>query len=79
VAEQIGLRRSWFQGDSTFAHYDLTRSKRDLALQAGAQPIELSEIPDDVLMRTEDGSYERRCDRIARRERQPQEQGGAGG
>jgi Protein of unknown function (DUF4031) len=70
MADRIGLRRSWFQGNSTFAHYDLTASKRRLALAAGAQHIELGEIPHDVLMRREDGEFERRCDRIARRERE---------
>ena len=66
IAERIGLKRAWFQ-DRTFAHYDLTASKRTLALAAGAIPIELGEIPDDVLMRCKDGTYERRCDRKARR------------
>lgn len=68
MADRLGLKRAWFQGDTTFAHYDLTASKRKLAVAAGAVEIELGELPDDVLMRREDGSYERRCDRIARRE-----------
>lgn len=67
LAASIGLKRSWFQGQSTFAHYDLTRSKRKLALERGATDIEIGEIPDDVLMRCKDGSYERRNDRQARR------------
>lgn len=68
MADRIGLRRSWFQGDKTFAHYDLTASKRALAVAAGAVEIELGDLPDDVLMlNRKDGSYERRCDRIARR------------
>lgn len=66
-AALLGLKRAWFQGRSTFAHYDLTASKRLLALRHGAVKIELGAIPDDVLMRCKDGSYERRCDRIARR------------
>jgi hypothetical protein len=66
MADRIGLRRSWFQGRSTFAHYDLTASKRRLALDAGARPIDLGEIPDDILMLREPGTYERRCDRDAR-------------
>lgn len=67
MAARIGLKRAWFQGDKTFAHYDLTASKRALAVAAGAVEIETGELPDDVLMRSDDGSFERRCDRIARR------------
>lgn len=67
MAEHIGLRRSWFQGQSTFAHYDLTAPKRALAVAAGAVEIGLGEIPDDVLMRCEDGTHEPRHERMARR------------
>jgi hypothetical protein len=67
MADRIGLKRAWFQGDKTFAHYDLTASKRKLAVAAGAVEIELGDIPDDVLVRNQDGTYERRGDRIARR------------
>jgi hypothetical protein len=35
-AESIGLRRSWFQARSSTPHYDLTPSKRALAVQKGA-------------------------------------------
>lgn len=34
-AESIGLRRVWFQ-DARVPHYDLTRSRRDMAIVAGA-------------------------------------------
>ena len=68
MADRIGLRRAWFQGDKTFPHYDLTASKRALAVAAGAVEIEMGELPDDVLMLNRaDGTYERRCDRLARR------------
>jgi hypothetical protein len=63
-AGRLGLRRSWFQGDTTFAHYDLTASKRKLALEKGATHIEMGEIPDDVLVRCKDGTpqlYEAVC------------------
>lgn len=66
AAADLGLKRSWFQ-DKTFAHYDLTRSKRVLAVANGAVEIELGELPDDVLMRCSDGTYEQRSDRMARR------------
>lgn len=67
MADRIGLKRDWFQGHTTFAHYDVQRRKRALAVAAGAVEIGFAELPDDVLMRCKDGSYERRCDRIARR------------
>lgn len=69
MARKIGLRREWFQDDSTFAHYDLTASKRALAIGKGAIQIGLGEIPDDVLMRCSDGSYEQRSERMKRRRR----------
>lgn len=67
VAAAIGLKREWFQSETTFAHYDLTASKRALALQHGAVEVALGEFPDDVLMRCSDGSYETRAERRARR------------
>jgi hypothetical protein len=68
MAAKIGLKREWFQGGKTFAHYDVQRRKRALAVAAGAIEIGLGELPDDVLMlRRADGTYERRCDRLARR------------
>lgn len=70
MADRIGLKHEWFQGHTTFAHYDLTAAKRALAVAAGAVEVGLGELPDDVLMRRRDGTYERRCDRIARRDRE---------
>lgn len=38
-AARLGLKRSWFQtkeGRPDYDHYDLTRSKRDMALRFGA-------------------------------------------
>lgn len=52
-AASIGLRRSWFQtrpGRPWNDHYDLTRTRRDAAILAGA-------IPEAV----EDGSARRRA------------------
>lgn len=67
MARQIGLKREWFQDDSTFAHYDLTASKRRLAVQAGAVEIEENVIPDDVLMLDRiTGRYEQRAERMTR-------------
>lgn len=56
MARRIGLRRAWFQ-DKRYPHYDLTASKRELALKHGAVPIGLGEIPADVIMRDPDGTY----------------------
>lgn len=50
MARRIGLKRAWFQ-DKTFPHYDLTRSKRQSAIESGAMPIEFGTIPDDALHR----------------------------
>jgi hypothetical protein len=36
VAEAIGLKRSYFQNHKWFPHYDLTPSKRLLAIEQGA-------------------------------------------
>ena len=35
-AERIGLRREWFQNTRGCPHYDLTPSRREAALAAGA-------------------------------------------
>lgn len=39
MADKIGMRRSWFQGrpNHVHAHYDLTKSRRALALSLGAK------------------------------------------
>lgn len=67
-AARLGLRRSWFQGSSTYPHYDLTASKRAQAVGDGAVEIEAGEIPEDVLMLVRDaGTYETRAARMARR------------
>ena len=36
LAAKIGMRREWFQDHPLAPHYDLTASKRDKALAAGA-------------------------------------------
>ena len=45
LAEQIGVRRAWFQERPVLYHYDLmAESKRRLARQAGAQSITAREL-----------------------------------
>lgn len=36
LAKMIGLQRKWFQDRKHFPHYDLTPSKREAAIAAGA-------------------------------------------
>ena len=40
-AERIGMRRAWFQKHPTLPHYDLTPSRRRLAVQNGATQVVL--------------------------------------
>lgn len=40
VAMLIGVDRRWFQGD----HYDISMTKRELAIQYGARPITLRQL-----------------------------------
>lgn len=35
-ADRLGMRRSWFQSHPLAPHYDLTASRRELALRLGA-------------------------------------------
>lgn len=43
LAARIGLRRDWFQGDPAHPwpkqHYDVTKTKREAAIRAGAVPV----------------------------------------
>jgi AraC-like DNA-binding protein len=55
-AQQLGLRRSYFQR-KRLAHYDLTRSKRAMALELDATEIGMGEIPDDCLEMNVRGVY----------------------
>lgn len=43
-AQQIGLKRHWFQADKQTPHYDLRPSKRKLAVARGAQEVSTSEL-----------------------------------
>lgn len=38
-AQRLGLRRNWFQGRASGAHYDITAAKRESALRLGAVPL----------------------------------------
>lgn len=41
IARKIGLKREWFQDRHQFPHYDLTPSRRVLALKHGAVEFSL--------------------------------------
>ena len=40
MAQRLGLRRAWFQGDASTPHYDVCQEKRALALSLGAVEID---------------------------------------
>jgi hypothetical protein len=43
-AECIGLKRSWFQENSSIDHYDLTASKRVQAVKNGARQLSMKQF-----------------------------------
>jgi Protein of unknown function (DUF4031) len=43
-AEKLGLKRDWFQNKKNIPHYDLVPTKRDLAIQFGAQQISIQQF-----------------------------------
>jgi beta-lactamase superfamily II metal-dependent hydrolase len=49
MADKIGLRREWFQPLST-PHYDVSREKRLLALEAGAIEIDRQKTVEIIRM-----------------------------
>ena len=54
-ADRIGLRRSWFQDKSRVPHYDLTPSKREAAIAAGAAEVDArTQARDRIARRTEE-------------------------
>jgi hypothetical protein len=46
LAYAIGMKRTWFQAPpkASFPHYDLTESRRERAVQLGAQSLDRSEF-----------------------------------
>lgn len=48
MAEKIGLKRSWYQGD----HYDVSLSKKEEAIEVGAEEVswkDLADIEDTIV------------------------------
>lgn len=64
-AKKLGLKREWFQL-KTAPHYDLTKNKRQQAINNGAKVIEFGEFPDDMLWCLPDGKFEITTDRHER-------------
>lgn len=43
MAEKIGMKKEWFQTHKVVHHYDLTKSRRDLAISLGAKEVSWKE------------------------------------
>jgi uncharacterized protein DUF4031 len=44
MANKIGMKRSWFQNNLDHPHYDLSKTRRNLAVQFGAKEITQKEL-----------------------------------
>lgn len=40
MAKRIGMKLAWFQGEASVPHYDLTGSRREAAIAAGAVEVD---------------------------------------
>lgn len=49
MAARIGLRRRWFQSQASVPHYDVSLSKRQLAVDAGAVELDRRQMGQLVL------------------------------
>jgi hypothetical protein len=43
-SRQLGLKRSWFQGDASSPHYDITLLLRDKAISLGAVEVSKNQL-----------------------------------
>jgi len=43
MATRIGMKRHWFQDKPRFPHYDVSASRRSLAIKYGAKEVDSSE------------------------------------
>jgi hypothetical protein len=48
-ADTLGLKREWFQNHPTHPHYDISPSKRALALRRGANEVSSREMVEVIL------------------------------
>lgn len=53
MAEALGLRRAWFQGD----HYDISMAKRKQAITLGAHPVTMRELVTLLRYKSEHGKF----------------------
>ena len=44
MADSIGIKRKWFQGKEPHPHYDICKSKKQLAMKLGAVEINDREL-----------------------------------
>ncbi len=57
MADKLGISRSYFQKEGTYKrHYDITTSKRVLAIKAGAISIRMSDLGYLIRNRKETGT-----------------------
>jgi hypothetical protein len=44
MAEMIGMKRSWFQGNASFPHYDVCLTRKKKAIHYGSQEVTRREL-----------------------------------
>jgi hypothetical protein len=44
MADQIGIKRRWFQNSGSMPHYDICQAKKQEAIRLGAKEIESIEL-----------------------------------
>ncbi|WP_316234847.1 DUF4031 domain-containing protein [Bradyrhizobium sp. SZCCHNR1004] len=56
MADKIGVARKWHQNTISGSHYDISKSKRDLAVAAGAIEITLRQCASMAVFRARTGA-----------------------
>jgi uncharacterized protein DUF4031 len=60
MADKIGVRRKWYQGHASTPHYDICKSKRELAVRNGAVEVDRKKAV-EIIRRIRAGGYEIWC------------------
>jgi hypothetical protein len=55
MAEKIGMKRKWFQNHPKYPHYDVSLTRRKLAIEYGAQEITSKDLV-KMMRRRKDGN-----------------------